>query len=60
MRLEIINPEVLKNLNKNHGEFARICYNTPAERTEAVGKACQKSGHMSGSRCAHLVVLGFW
>lgn len=54
MRLEIINPEVLKNLNKNHGEFARICYDTPAERAEAVGRACQKSGHMSGSRCEYI------
>ena len=54
MQVNIINPDVLKNLNKNHGEFARICYNTPAERAEAVGKACQKSGHMSGSRCEYI------
>ena len=54
MKVEIINPEVLENLNRNHGEFARVCYDTPAERAEAVGRACQKSGHMSGSRCEYI------
>ena len=35
MKVEIINPEVLENLERNHGEFARVCYDTPAERAEA-------------------------
>ena len=54
MKVQIINPEVLKNLNKNHGEFARVCYDTPAERAEQVGKICQATGHMSGSRCEYI------
>ena len=54
MKVEIINPEVLENLERNHGEFARVCYDTPAERAEAVGRACQNSGHMSGSRCEYI------
>lgn len=54
MKVEIINPDVLTDLYKNHGEFARVCYGTPAERAEAVGKSCQKTGHMSGSRCEYI------
>ncbi len=54
MKVKIINPEVLENLNKLHGEFARVCYDTPEGRAEAVGKACQASGHMSGSRCEYI------
>lgn len=57
MKVQIINPEVLKNLNKNHGEFARVCYDTPAERAEQVGKVCQATGHMSGSRCEYIKFL---
>jgi thymidylate synthase (FAD) len=54
MKVDFINPEVLENLNKNHGEFACVCYDTPKERAENVGAACQKSGHMSGSRCEYI------
>ena len=54
MNVEIINPDVLKNLNRNHGEFACVCYDTPVDRAEAVGKSCQKTGHMSGSRCEYI------
>lgn len=54
MKVEILNPEVLTELYRNHGEFARVCYDTPAERAEAVGKSCELTGHMSGSRCEYI------
>lgn len=54
MKVQIINPEVLNNLYKNHGEFARVCYDTPEQFAERVGKSCEKDGHMSGSRCEYI------
>ena len=54
MKVEIINPDVVKNLNRNHGQFACVCYNTPEDRAESVGKACQQTNHMSGSRCEYI------
>ena len=54
MKVEIINPEVLTNLYKNHGVFACTCYNTPEKYADKVGKACQQDGHMSGSRCEYI------
>jgi len=54
LRVEIINPDVLKNLYKNHGVFACTCYDTPEKYAEKVGKACEKDGHMSGSRCEYI------
>ena len=54
MNVKILNPEVLRNLYKNHGEFACECYDTPKEYAEKVGKSCEESGHMSGSRCEYI------
>lgn len=54
MKVEILNPEVLRDLYKNHGLFACICYNTPEKHAEKVGKDCQESGHLSGSRCEYI------
>lgn len=55
MKVTIINPEALKNLYKNHGEFAITCYDTPIEQAEKVGKNCCKAnGHLSGSRCEYI------
>ena len=54
MRVEIINKEELLNMVKNHGEFACVCYGTPDKYAEKVGKSCQESGHMSGSRCEYI------
>ena len=54
MDVKILNPEVLRNLYKNHGEFACECYDTPKEYAEKVGKSCEESGHMSGSRCEYI------
>ena len=53
MRVELINKEEIENLYKNHGLFACGCYATPDKYAEKVGKACQNTGHMSGSRCEY-------
>ena len=47
MKVEIINPEVLINLYKKHGEFACICYDTPEKFAKKVGESCHNDGHMS-------------
>ena len=54
MKVELLNPELLENLYKNHGEFACTCYGTPKKYAEKVGKSCNESGHMSGSRCEYI------
>lgn len=54
MNVEIINPQVLIDLYKNHGVFACACYNTPEKFADKVGKSCVKDGHMSGSRCEYI------
>lgn len=54
MKVEIINPEVVENLYKNHGQFACVCYGTDEKYAERVGQACSESGHMSGSRCEYI------
>lgn len=54
MNVEIINPEVLTNIYKNHGVFACTCYDTPEKYAEKVGKSCAADGHMSGSRCEYI------
>lgn len=54
MNVTLLNPDVLKNLYKNHGEFACECYDTPKKYAERVGKSCEESGHMSGSRCEYI------
>ena len=54
MNVEIINPEVLAGLYKNHGMFACTCYDTPKKFAEKVGKSCEREDHMSGSRCEYI------
>ena len=54
LKVEIINPEVLQNLIKSHGQFACECYNTNPKYSEKVGNICQESGHMSGSRTEYI------
>lgn len=54
MEVKLLNPEVLENLYKNHGEFACVCYDTPDKFAERVGKSCADNGHMSGSRCEYI------
>lgn len=54
MEVKILNSDTLKNLYKNHGEFACVCYDTDKKYAEKVGKSCNESGHMSGSRCEYI------
>ena len=54
MKVELLNPELVRDLYKNHGEFACVCYDTPVEKAEGVGKHCQSNGHFSGSRCEYI------
>ena len=53
MNVELLNKGEIKNLYENHGLFACGCYATPDKYAEKVGESCQKSGHMSGSRCEY-------
>lgn len=54
-KVELKNPEEVKNFVKRHGEFATVCYNTPKEKAEQVGEHCLESGHLSGSRHLYMV-----
>lgn len=54
MQVEILNPDVVRDLYKNHGVFACVCYNTPEKYAERVGQSCQDNGHFSGSRCEYI------
>ena len=50
IKVELLNPEEVKNFIKNHGIFACECYQTPEKFAEKVGYSCLKEGHTSGSR----------
>ena len=50
IKVELLNPEEVKNFIKNHGIFACQCYCTPEKFAEKVGMSCLKEGHTSGSR----------
>ena len=50
IKVELLNPEEVKNFIRNHGIFACQCYNTPEKYAERVGLSCLKEGHTSGSR----------
>ena len=50
IKVELINPEEVKNFIKNHGIFACQCYMTPEKFAERVGMSCLNEGHTSGSR----------
>ncbi|MBP5461932.1 MAG: FAD-dependent thymidylate synthase [Lachnospiraceae bacterium] len=54
MEVQLLNPDVAKNIYKEHGKFACVCYATPEKYAERVGKSCVASGHMSGSRTSYL------
>lgn len=49
-KVRLVNGEEVKSFIRKHGEFAAVCYNTPKEKAEVVGKHCLQSGHFSGSR----------
>ena len=50
IKVELLNPEEVKQFIKNHGIFACECYQTPEKFAEKVGYSCLKEGHTSGSR----------
>ena len=54
MNVKLLNKEEVRDLFKKHGEFACTCYDTDPKYAERVGKACNKSNHMSGSRCEYI------
>lgn len=54
MDVQILNPDAVRSIYRNHGQFACVCYNTDERYAERVGKNCEQSGHMSGSRCEYI------
>jgi len=53
--VKLMNPNVVDHLYESHGKFASVCYDSPEEQAVHIGKACQESGHMSGSRCEYII-----
>lgn len=53
-KIEIINPDEVKELFKHWGRFSCKCYNTPIKYAERVGKSCLETGHFSGSRSRYI------
>ena len=54
-KVRLVNGEEVKNFVKRHGEFSKVCYDTPKEKAEKVGEKCLESGHLSGSRHLYMV-----
>ena len=55
-KIEIINPEEVKELFKHWGRFSCKCYDTPLKYAERVGKSCLETGHFSGSRSRYIEI----
>ena len=55
MKVKLLNKERAKDLFKDWGEFAKVCYDTKTDTPEKIGKHCKKSGHNSGSRSNYIV-----
>lgn len=55
-KIEILNPEEVKELFNRWGRFATKCYDTPVKFANKVGKFCLKSGHFSGSRTRYIEI----
>lgn len=53
IEVKLINKEYIRDFFKNYGEFSCVCYNTPKEYADKVGRKCLESGHLSGSRCEY-------
>lgn len=49
-KVELLNPEEVKDFVRRHGETAAVCYNTNPKFATNVGKSVLKTGHFSGSR----------
>jgi thymidylate synthase (FAD) len=54
MKVTLLNPEQLKNIFKEWGNFAATCYNTPSQYAENVGNKCYEDEHYSGSRTEYI------
>ena len=54
-KVELKNPEEVKNFVKRQGRFSAVCYNTNTKYAEQVGEHCLESGHLSGSRHLYMV-----
>lgn len=54
-KIELQNPEEVKEFVKKHGLMAIVCYNTDPKYAEKVGESCLQSGHLSGSRHLYMV-----
>ena len=50
IKVELMNPEAVKDFIRQHGIFACQCYCTPEKYADKVGMSCLKEGHTSGSR----------
>lgn len=57
MKVELLNPEEVKNLFVNWGNTSKICYATETDEPEKIGKGCMYSGHYSGSRGDYIKFL---
>ena len=57
MKVKILNPEQAKELFKNWGEVAKVCYDTKTSHPEKIGLSCKESGHFSGSRGDYIKFL---
>lgn len=52
MQVELLNKNQLKDggFFREWGEISHICYDTPIEKAEKIGRKCLENGHFSGSR----------
>lgn len=50
IKVELMNPEAVKDFIRQHGVFACQCYCTPEKYADKIGMSCLKEGHTSGSR----------
>ena len=52
MKVELLNPEEVKNLFIDWSECSKVCYASEIdpEHPDRIGKGCMNSGHFSGSR----------
>jgi thymidylate synthase (FAD) len=57
MQVKLLNPEQAKELFKNWGETAAVCYASDTSAPEEIGKHCLNSGHYSGSRGDYIKFL---
>lgn len=54
MQVKCLNPDAVRNIEVNHGQFAAECYGTPEKYAKRVGRQCAETEHWSGSRCEYI------